>query len=171
MATTIALSERRCAFGKRPFSRYLFASVATAFAIMLAVASPAAATPCSATSTECSASLDIISSSTIGTGSQGTVDLLVVSPTQVQVTVSLLPGVLFVNSGGPHTPFVYNLSSGLTGLGVAIDTSLSSSTPDSFYVATGSQSETPYGTFTNGIGYNGPNGGVATETQVRLSLM
>ena len=136
MATTIALSERRCAFGKRPFSRYLFASVATAFAIMLAVASPAAATPCSATSTECSASLDIISSSTIGTGSQGTVDLLVLSPTQVQVTVSLLPGVLFVNSGGPnHTPFVYNLSSGLTGLGVAIDTSLSSSTPASFFVA------------------------------------
>jgi hypothetical protein len=57
---------------------------------------------------------------------------------------------------------VFDLSSLLTGVTVAIDTANSSSTPQTFFVPTGSQQATPYGTFTNGIAVNGGNGSGST---------
>jgi hypothetical protein len=116
------------------------------------------AVTCSALATECSADLNIISDSSIGSGSQGTVDAKVLSSTEIEISVALASGVKFINSGGPHTPFVYNLSSLLTGVTAAIDTTNSSSTPQAFSVASGSQPATPYGTFTNGIDVNGGSG-------------
>jgi hypothetical protein len=91
----------------------------------------------------------------IGTGSQGLVTLTpdALDPThKIDVVVSLGDGVLMVNSGGPHTPFVFNLASAVAGSKVTI-------TSVNFEAATGSQPATPYGDFTNGIAYNGQNGG------------
>ena len=100
-------------------------------------------------------SLDVISSPTIGSGSQGTVTLDQISATQVNVTVELEPGVLFVNTGGPHTPFVFNLAETVLGAVVTVldDPSLYYYSPEE------SPAATPYGTFTDGIAYTGPNGG------------
>jgi hypothetical protein len=137
------------------FKLYLGAAAVVA---LTAFGSAANAVTCSATATECSADLNIISASNIGSGSQGTVDAKVVSATEIEISVALTSGVKFINSGGPHTPFVYNLNSLLTGLTVAIDTTKSGSLPQAFNVLSGSQSATPYGTFTNGIGVNGGNG-------------
>jgi hypothetical protein len=100
--------------------------------------------------------LDVISASNIGTGNQGTVTLTQNGADQVNIVVSLVPGVLLVNTGGPHTPFVFDLASAVSGAIVSI----TSTNSPSFFVATGSQQATPDGTFTNGIGYNGSNGGV-----------
>ena len=53
----------------------------------------------------------------------------------------------FVNSGGPHTPFTFSLdATGLLQLGTIVILS-----PATFTLATGSQLNTPYGTFTSGI--------------------
>jgi hypothetical protein len=99
--------------------------------------------------------LDVISASNIGTGNQGTVTLTQNGADEVDVVVSLVPGVLLVNSGGPHTPFVFDLASAVSS---AIVTVTSTNNP-SFVAASGSQQATPDGTFTNGIAYNGSNGG------------
>jgi hypothetical protein len=99
--------------------------------------------------------LDVISASNIGTGNQGTVTLTQNGANEVDVVVSLVPGVLLVNSGGPHTPFVFDLASAVSS---AIVTVTSTNNP-SFVAASGSQQATPDGTFTNGIAYNGSNGG------------
>src|SRR4051812_6681072 len=99
--------------------------------------------------------LNVISDPNIGVGSQGLVTLTpnALDPThQIDVVVSLSDGVLMVNSGGPHTPFVFNLSSAVAGSIVKIMSV-------NFEVAVGSQPATPYGDFTNGIAYNGQNGG------------
>src|SRR6266853_849944 len=53
--------------------------------------------------------LDIISTANIGSGTLGTVTLTQNGAYEVDVDVSLIAGVEFVNSGGPHTPFVFNL--------------------------------------------------------------
>jgi hypothetical protein len=102
-------------------------------------------------------SLDLISKAKIGSGEQGTVTLTQDGPDQVDVTVSLSPGVLLVNTGGPHTPFVFNLAPSVAGATVTVS---SANTPATFFAASGQQPATPYGMFTNGIGYNGSNGGV-----------
>lgn len=124
---------------------------------LLASVQPASAVTCTSTATECSADLNIISNSNIGSGNQGTVDLQLLSSTQAQITVTLASGVEFVNSGGPHTAFVYNLSSSLTGVSYAFDSGTNTS-PAGFAFASSSE-DTPYGTFTNGVDYLGSNGG------------
>ena len=99
--------------------------------------------------------LNEISASNIGTGSQGLVTLTpnALDPThKIDVVVSLSDGVLMVDSGGPHTPFVFNLASTVAGSTVTV-------TSGNFIAASGSQPATPYGDFTNGIAYNGQNGG------------
>ena len=75
----------------------------------------------------------------------------------VDVLVTLNNGALFVNTGGPHTPFVYNLDIATMATNVTPAPTMSTT---GFTAATGSQSETPYGTFSNGINYSGSNGGV-----------
>lgn len=102
-------------------------------------------------------SLDVISGSAIGSGSQGTVTLTQNGANEIDVSVVLADGVKLINSGGPHTPFVFNLASP----GTATVTLLSgtSTDPAGFYVLSGAQSATPYGSFSNGIGYSGQNGG------------
>jgi hypothetical protein len=85
----------------------------------------------------------------------------------VSVLVTLAANVLFVNSGGPHTPFAFNISgaqpvspdivvlhpSGATECAPA--TILPCFTP-----TYGTVSDTPYGTFSQGISYSGSDGGV-----------
>jgi hypothetical protein len=99
--------------------------------------------------------LNEISASNIGTGSQGLVTLTpnALDPThKIDVVVSLSDGVLMVNSGGPHTPFVFNLASAVADSTVKVMSV-------NFEPVIGSQPATPYGDFTNGIAYNGQNGG------------
>jgi hypothetical protein len=99
--------------------------------------------------------LNVISAPNIGTGSQGLVTLTpdALDPTHtIDVVVSLSDGVLMINSGGPHTPFVFNLASPVGGSIVTV------TNPATFEAAIGSQPATPYGNFTNGIAYSGPNG-------------
>jgi len=49
----------------------------------------------------------------------GTITVTQVDSTQLSVNVDLLSGYGFVNSGGPHTPFAFNLDGGLTGLTIS----------------------------------------------------
>ncbi len=143
----------------------LFSACALGALIAGSCNSTASAATCTATSIECAADLDIISSSNIGIGSQGTVTLTELTADSVLVEVSLDKGVKFVNTGGPHTPFTFDLSPTLTGVTVKIDTTSpdkSSTTPQPFNVLSGSQDNTPYGTFTNGIGVAGGNGSGST---------
>lgn len=100
-------------------------------------------------------SLDVISAPAIGSGSQGTVTLTQIDANRIDVSVNLTDGVKLVNTGGPHTPFVFNLASPAT---VTI-LPASSDDPAGFFVLSGDQPATPFGSFTYGIGYDGRNGG------------
>jgi hypothetical protein len=53
--------------------------------------------------------LDIISSPGIGSGTLGTVTLTQDGSDQVDVTVTLAENTAFVNTGGPHNAFAFNL--------------------------------------------------------------
>jgi hypothetical protein len=106
--------------------------------------------------------LDKISGTTIAplNTSVGTVTLTQNGADEVDVLVTLLPGtstthaVELINSGGPHTPFVFSLKPAKSGATVSVI-----SPSPTFYALSGTQSDTPYGSFTNGIGYTGQNGG------------
>lgn len=78
----------------------------------------------------------------------------------VDVVVTLNNGALFINSGGPHTPFAYNLSTPTVATFVtpAPIPGASGSQPNpapvpGFIGAIGPQGATPFGTFSNGIAY------------------
>lgn len=128
--------------------------ISAAIAIAAAVATPASAT---------TFNLDVISTGSIGTGVQGIVTLTQNGADEVDVDVSLTNSATeqFVNTGGPHTPFVFNLDS--TVLGTAVITITSTNTP-AFVVGPGGESDTPYGAFVNSIdliagnGAHGPGG-------------
>jgi hypothetical protein len=49
----------------------------------------------------------------------GTITVTQVDANHVSLNVDLLSGYGFVNSGGPHTPFAFNLNGGLTGLAIS----------------------------------------------------
>jgi PEP-CTERM motif len=104
-------------------------------------------------------SLDQISSPTIGTGTLGTVTLteILSGPTagrEIDVSVSLLPGVGFVSTGGPHNAFAFNFDD-LAHAAVTITSPL-----DTFALVHGSVTNTPYGSFLAGIDCTGcGNGG------------
>jgi hypothetical protein len=99
------------------------------------------------------AKLNIISKSNIGSGTLGTVTLTQNGADEVDVDVALVAGAKFVNTGGPHTPFVFNL--GVSPVTVAV------TSPDGnlFYSQPAGGADTPYGTFNYAIDYNGHNGG------------
>jgi hypothetical protein len=94
-------------------------------------------------------------SSGLGTGPFGTVTVTNAG-TGVTVDVALISGLeLFVNTGGPHTPFAFNLN--------VVPTSFGAITPNSFFYQAPA-ADTPWGVFTNGLGLttqNGAPGGVA----------
>jgi hypothetical protein len=98
----------------------------------------------------------------------------------VDVLVTMNNGATFINTGGPHTPFVYNLDHPTTATSVTpapfaggplvnIGTPKhpnyvhSPSPTPGFGAAVGSQSETPYGSFTNGIAYVNADGSSAAN--------
>ena len=121
-------------------SGFLIAAV-----IALGVSTPASAVTASY-------DLNVISNANIGTGSQGTVTLTENGANQVDIVVTLKSGVKFVNTGGPHTPFVFNLVAGKT------SASVFNFNPSSFSVQGTNNDATPYGTFTNGVQYSGGMG-------------
>jgi hypothetical protein len=108
--------------------------------------------------------LNVISSSTIaplGT-SVGVVTVTDLLGGGVSVDVNLNPdSVLFVNTGGPHTPFAFNVSPAVA------TTAIINITPDLVpgsgvtFTAAGSSDDTPFGTFSNGINGTFANGGGA----------
>ena len=104
--------------------------------------------------------LDICSDTSICTTgtAQGSVTLTQVSAHEVDVAVTLVPGVLIINTGGPHTPFVFNLDAAAAGATVTV-LSTSSTTPAGWGTPVGTSQATPDGHFTDGIPYLGQNGG------------
>lgn len=78
----------------------------------------------------------------------------------VDVVVTLNSGALFINTGGPHTPFAYNLSTPTVATFVtpapipgATGKNPSPAPVPGFIGAIGPQAATPFGTFSNGIAY------------------
>src|SRR3981189_3390973 len=80
-------------------------------------------------------SLNVISDANIGSGTLGTGTVTDIAG-GVTVDVSLISGINFVNTGGPHTPFTYNLN--------ANPTSITFVNP-AIFSAAGSSGATPYG--------------------------
>src|ERR1700751_2770902 len=84
--------------------------------------------------------LNVISSSTIGAGTLGTVTLTQNGADEVEVSVNLAPGADFVSTGGPHDAFVFNLN--VSGYMVTI-----TSPTGGIFSPAGGTSNTPYGSF------------------------
>jgi hypothetical protein len=84
----------------------------------------------------------------LGSGPFGTVTVTDISG-GVTVDVSLATGVNFVNTGGPHTPFVFNVNTQLFTY---------TSGPNSPFTQPGGTQDTPWGTFSNGVNMTGANG-------------
>lgn len=110
------------------------------------------------------ADLNVISSPGIGSGTLGTVTVTDISG-GVTVNVALNSGYKFVETGGPHTAFAFNL-----------DRSFSTITdiqPSVYSVASGPQQATPYGTFAVGLECttckNGNAGSVAGPLGFRVN--
>lgn len=77
----------------------------------------------------------------------GTVTIEELDANSVRVTVSLTdPNSLFVNTGGPHDPFLFNLAA------PSSVTVSNTGAQDFFYAGDGSYQATPYGTFIDKIG-------------------
>jgi hypothetical protein len=72
----------------------------------------------------------------------------------VTVDVSLITGVNFVNTGGPHTPFVYDLSASPSSIIFPVG---------SLFSAAGSSSAAPFGTFNHGVDMTGGNGAAGSK--------
>lgn len=94
------------------------------------------------------ANLNIVSDPDIGSGTLGIVTLTDVAG-GVEVDVALNSGINFVNTGGPHTPFTYNLN--------ATPTSITFVNFAIFSAALTSEA-TPYGTFNHGVDMDGKQG-------------
>jgi hypothetical protein len=77
----------------------------------------------------------------------------------VDVLVKMLPGYGFINTGGPHTPFAFNLS-GTGALSISTFTTPPSGSYASgvFSLNTGGGSNTPYGTYGIAIDSTAGNG-------------
>ena len=77
----------------------------------------------------------------------GIITLTQVDADSVTVSVDLLPGYGFINTGGPHTPFAFNLS-GSGALGIDFTTPLNGIyAAGVFKLNTSGGDNTPYGTF------------------------
>jgi hypothetical protein len=107
----------------------------------------------SAHATVITSNLDVISDPSIGSGTLGTVTLTQNGPNEVDVIVSLIEGAKFVNSGGPHTPFVFNLDVS------PVTVTVTSPTGGSFFPDSTGGWDTPYGSFNYAVDYTEHNGG------------
>jgi hypothetical protein len=105
--------------------------------------------------------LSFAESTGLGTGPWGTVTLTEDGANQVDVAVSLIPGAVFVDTGGPHTAFVFNLNVG----GATI-----SDLTSGFSAIPGPLSNTPFGTFSNGIACCGNGGSNAQPSPLLFSV-
>ena len=113
------------------------------FNIVIALISLLFVVPALATSI--TSSLNIISSSSIGSGSLGVVTLTQNSLDQVEINVALAPNTAFVSTGGSHNAFAFNFDV-LTPYTITINSPTSG-----IFVYDGTGSNTPYGTFINVI--------------------
>ncbi len=117
--------------------------------VAVGMAGPAMAGP------NLSFNLDRISSATIGSGTLGTVTLTQNGANEVDVVASLMPNAKFVNTGGPHTPFTFNLASNSP----AVTVTMSAAMAGLFFPNASGGAATPYGAFNYAIEYTGQNGG------------
>ncbi len=133
---------------------------ARSFKVVLAACCAVGALAASPAHAALAFNLDHISSTAIAnTGtSVGTVTLTQNGANEVDVAVSLAADTKLINSGGPHTPFVFSLDPAKSGATVTV-TSPPPATHPNFYALTGTRPDVPYGTYTNGIGYTGQIGG------------
>jgi hypothetical protein len=99
-------------------------------------------------------SLDQISSGTIGTGTLGTVTLTQNGTDEVDVVVTLAADTGFVDTGGPHNAFAFNLN-----LQTAYSILVSSPTGGIMALGASNSTNTPHGTFVNVIGCTGCGSG------------
>lgn len=91
-------------------------------------------------------SLNLISSSSIGSGALGTVALTQNGTKEVDVSVTLSAGTAFVSTGGPHNAFVFNLNATKQ-----YTVTITSPSDGSFVLARHNLSNTPYGQFSYAI--------------------
>src|ERR1700738_2646293 len=89
----------------------------------------------------------------LGTGTFGTVTITDITG-GVTVDVSLSAGINFVNTGGPHTPFAYDLNATPTSIIFPVGSPFS---------AAGTSSDTPFGSFNHGVDMTGPNGATGSK--------
>lgn len=107
-------------------------------------------------------------------GTFGTVTLTQVSSTEIDLLIQLgmVNGyqAVYAVTGGPHTPFAFNLDNALAG---TAQVSILSPTGGVFAVLPGSASDTPYGSYTNGISCpgcgNGTSGHVSTDLTIKVT--
>ena len=89
----------------------------------------------------------------------GVITLKQISATSVQIFADLIPTYGFLNTGGPHTPFAFDLN--VSG-GLSISswiTPVGGTAPNgSFTLNTSGGQATPYGTFNTSLDYSGGNG-------------
>lgn len=133
-------------------------------ALSLAVAPAAFATPTQ------TSSLDV-SSINGASGNFGTVTLSQVSNTEIDILVQLgkVGGyqAVYAVTGGPHTPFAFNLADALAG---TAQVSILSPTSGLFAVLPGTVGATPYGSYTNGISCPGCGPGTSGKVSTDLTI-
>jgi PEP-CTERM motif len=112
------------------------------------------------------ADLDVISTSTIASFGTSLGEVMVTDHLDASshpfVTVDVTfnsASVLFVNTGGPHTPFAFNLSTAVSTSAITGITPDLVAGPGVTFTPAGSSQDTPFGTFTNGIDGTFQNGG------------
>ena len=89
----------------------------------------------------------------------GTITLTQNGADSVIIKLALQSGYGIVNTGGPHTPFAFDLSSSLlSGLSATFVTPQIPADASEFTLTTSSSSNTPYGDFSVGVDYSGGNG-------------
>lgn len=90
----------------------------------------------------------------------GTIMLTQNGANSVDVSVDLLPGYGFINTGGPHTPFAFNLS-GVGTLSISFTTPAGGTyAAGTFSLNTGGGDATPFGSFGIAIDSSAGNGSV-----------
>lgn len=88
----------------------------------------------------------------------GTITLTQAGVNNVTVSVNLLAANYgFLNTGGPHTPFAFNLTGGSAGVGVAFTTPVAPGTPFVLNLAGGDN--TPFGSFNVALDMPGVDNG------------
>jgi len=121
-----------------------FSAPALAVAALFALAAPAQAITVY--------SLNVTSAPAMGLGPFGTVSLTQNGANEVDIEVALAAGFGFVNTGGPHTSFAFNLD--VSGISINVTTPLVPS-----FNALAPATATPFGNFSNGLNLDAQNGG------------